>query len=305
MTTKTFDKIYWNAPREQKEQLVCFRKNHPHKHLTVSGLEWDYIVGGKGPEALVVCVGGTRTSDPAFRLIMALEGEYRIIAPTYPDANRMDQLVEGINAILEVEEIRQAHIWGTSLGGMVVQCFLRRYPERVKSMIAGDTFVPNQALADHERKEANLLRFIPLRPLIPWVRSRMNKVITTEITEENERAFWQAFINEWLTTEYNQEWIINSREIIIDYGRNYSFQPTDLAAWAGEILIIDSDTDRTVGEKNLAELKVMYPQAQIYTFHNAGHVPVITREKEYISLIRGFLEQQREVLPFSSSYPPV
>jgi pimeloyl-ACP methyl ester carboxylesterase len=297
MTLKAFDKIYRNAPRELKEQLLCFRQNHPQKHLILSVLEWDYIVGGKGPEALVLCVGGSRSSDPAFRLITTLEEKYYVITPTYPYASRMEQLVEGIHAILEAEGIQQAHLWGTSLGGMVAQCFVRRYPGEVKSLIVGDTFVPNQALADHERKEANLLRFIPLRPLIPWVRSRMNRVITSEIPRDNERAFWQAFIDEWLKTEYNREWLLKSREIMIDYGRHYSFQPTDLAAWEGKILIIDSDTDRTVGEKNLAELKAIYPQAQTYTFHEAGHVPVITREREYSTLIQSFLEQQRENLP--------
>jgi hypothetical protein len=33
----------------------------------------------------------------------------------------------------------------------------------------------------------------------------------------------------------------------------------------------------------------MYPQAQTHTFENTGHVPVITKEKEYIALVKGFL----------------
>jgi pimeloyl-ACP methyl ester carboxylesterase len=32
-------------------------------------------------------------------------------------------------------------------------------------------------------------------------------------------------------------------------------------------------------------------QAQIYTFHNAGHVPAITHETEYIEVLRNFLKQ--------------
>jgi pimeloyl-ACP methyl ester carboxylesterase len=294
MTTKAFDKIYRNAPREQTEQLLRFRETHPHKRLTIAGLDWDYVAGGSGPETLLVCVGGARSSDPAFQLISALEKEYRVIAPTYPYADRMDQLIEGIKAILEAEGVKQIHIWGTSLGGMVVQCFVRKYPQRVKTMIAGDTFIPSKALAEKDRQQSRWLRFVPLQPLIPWVRNRMNGVITSEIPDEGERAFWRAFIDEWLTTEYNREWILKSREISADYGANYSFQPEDLADWAGRILIIDSDTDRTVGAENLKQLKAMYPRAQTYTFTNAGHVPVITRRDEYISLVRGFLKQQKK-----------
>jgi pimeloyl-ACP methyl ester carboxylesterase len=126
----------------QKEQLRRFRITHPPKCLNAAGLDWEYIIGGQGPETLVLCVGGARTSGPAFRLVLALEEAYRVIVPTYPYANKMDQLVDGIRAFLDAEGIQQAHIWGSSLGGTVAQCFIRRYPERVKTMIAGDTFVP-------------------------------------------------------------------------------------------------------------------------------------------------------------------
>ncbi len=294
MAIRTFDEIYRNAPREQKERLLGFRATHPKKHLTVSGLEWEYIVGGQGPEALVVCVGGARTSDPAFRLIFALEEEYRVIALNYPCADRMGQLVEGIRAILEAESVENAHIWGTSLGGMLAQCFARKYPELVKKMIVGDTLIPNEAWAEKERKQGRLLRFVPLRPIVPWVRSRMNKVITSDIADENERAFWKAFIEEWLTQEYSKEWLLASNKCMIDFCTNYRFRPEDLADQVGRILIVDSDTDRTIGAQQMEKLKATYPHAQTYTFHDAGHVPVITHEKEYISLIRDFLKQQHK-----------
>lgn len=290
MAARKFGDIYRNAPRELTEQLIRYRAAHPHKHLTAGGLEWDYVTGGNGTETVVICVGGARTSDPAFRLISALESEYRVIAPTYPCAGSMDQLVEGLAGVLAAEGVRQAHVWGTSFGGMFVQCFVRKHPQAVVSMIVGDTFVPHKAFANKERAQARLVRFLPLRPLIPWVRGSMRKVITSDIPEESERSFWTAFIEEWLTTEYRKDWLLAARRCSIDFCENYAFRPSDLDGWTGRILVIDSDTDRSVGEKQFAALKAMYPGAQSHTFHNAGHVPVITCEKEYLSLVRGFLK---------------
>ena len=64
----------------------------------------------------------------------------------------------------------------------------------------------------------------------------------------------------------------------------------DLANWPGEILIVESDDGLTIGLEQLKLLKAMYPQAQAYTFHNAGHVPAITCEAEYIQVLWNFLK---------------
>jgi hypothetical protein len=75
----------------------------------------------------LICVGGARSFEPAFRLIMALEQEYRVIAPAYPYADHLDCLVKGLARILDVEQVTRVHLWGTSLGGIIVQSFVRRY----------------------------------------------------------------------------------------------------------------------------------------------------------------------------------
>jgi len=292
MTVRNGERTYRDVPAEQREQLTRFRATHPRRHLTVGLLRWEYIVGGRGEETVVILVGGSRSSETAFRLILAIEEDRRVIAPVYPYATTMAELTEGIAAILDAEGVRQAHVWGSFFGEMLVQCFLRRYPERARSMIAGDAAVPDAALGEKERRQGVLLRIIPLRLIRPLARRRMYQVITSALPER-DRPFWRAFIEEWLATEYTREWMLAARECMMDYCSAYTFTPADLEGWPGRILIIDSDDDEAIGARQREALRGMYPQARIHTFRGAGHVPVVTREKEYISVIRGFLDAGR------------
>ncbi|MDY6960233.1 MAG: hypothetical protein SVK08_13865, partial [Halobacteriota archaeon] len=70
---------------------------------------------------------------------------------------------------------------------------------------------------------------------------------------------------------------------------NYSFLKDDLDDWPGKILIMESDDDPGFKEPVREALKTLYPQAEVHTFHNAGHTPGYTDPGEYISILRGFL----------------
>ena len=65
----------------------------------------------------MILPGGLRSGEAAFRLVLALEGEFRIIAPSYPPQPRIEQWVTGLRAILDAERIPSAHIFGSSAGG--------------------------------------------------------------------------------------------------------------------------------------------------------------------------------------------
>jgi pimeloyl-ACP methyl ester carboxylesterase len=296
MTVRDRERIYRDVPREQREQLKRFREQHPRRRLTVGDLEWEYVVGGRGEETVVILVGGSRSSETAFRLILALENERKVIAPVYPCADTMSQLTEGIAAILDAEGVRRAHVWGSSFGGMLVQCFVRRYPERAISMIAGDTAVPDPALEQKERRQGILLRIIPLRLIRPLARRQMYRVITSAVPVA-DRSFWCAFIDEWLITEYTREWLLASRKCIMDYCRSCAFTPKDLKSWPGRVLIVDSSDDDTIGARQREALREMYPRSHVYAFQGAGHAPVVTREQEYIAVVRGFLDSGKPPAP--------
>jgi pimeloyl-ACP methyl ester carboxylesterase len=296
MTNSTeFERIYRNVRHVQKKELLDFRAAHPPRGITVAGNIWEYITGGQGQETLVIFPGGTRSSEVGFRLIQVLENDYRVIGPTYGCVNTMDELVEGIRAILDAEGVQQAHCFGSSLGGTLVQCFVRKYPQRVKTVIAGDTTIPDKALVKKARRNIQLARWIPM-----WLIRRAGLRRLEEFyaaLPAGEREFWNAYMREASTRFLNKPWTVSASRCGADFFMNYSFSRQDLEPWQGRILLIESDDDQAFGLRQREALKATYPQAQVHTFHAAGHIPAITREPEYITLIRDFLKQEQKTNP--------
>src|SRR5829696_3904935 len=125
-----------------EQRLQVFRRTHPYRKIDVDGLRWRYVVGGEGGRTILLPSGGARVPDVYLLLFETLEPHFRIISPAYPAAHTMAALVEGLAAVLDAEGADNADLFGSSFGGFVAQCFVRRYPERVRSLVLANTGAP-------------------------------------------------------------------------------------------------------------------------------------------------------------------
>jgi pimeloyl-ACP methyl ester carboxylesterase len=278
--------FYKNVSKEQLSQLTGFRAKHTPEQLDVAGLEWNYITSGKGAETLVLLPGGLGAGEAWFKPILALEGEWRIIAPTYPLAQTIDQLVTGVNAILEHERIAHVHILGTSLGGFVAQAFVRKYPERVNELILANTTVPSLEFAKAVQRRTKILAFFPTGLIRRGSRKRIGAYLVA--VPEDERAFWEAYFDELLALHWDKARLASQNACIVDFGFNYHFMPNDMKDWNGKILVLESSDDAWSKEQQAA-LRAAYPTALVHTFQHAGHLSALTRREEYLEVVREFL----------------
>lgn len=285
MTKTTFDEIYGNIPQHQREQLREFRSSHPTKDHPVDGTTWNYISCGKG-ESLVLLPGGIRLAETWFKFITALEDRYRIISPTYPSVETMDGILKGIASILESEKIQKAHMVGTSFGGMIAQCFVRKYPDRVKTLILSNTMGP-QGISRTLIRLGQIVTSIYPNVLIRMALQR-NYLKILSVTDEN-REFWKAYLKE-LSLKTTKEDILAQQKCSLDFVA-CSFTKDDLVNWDGRILILESDDDPAIKPSARENLKALYPSARIHTFHNAGHTPGYSNPGEYISVVTNFLDE--------------
>ncbi len=288
MQNAAFDTIYKDVSQAQKERLLQFRSTHPYKHLNVEGIGWDYIACGQGAETLVLLTGGSRFADTAFQFILEFEPEYRIISPSYPSVSTMAPLIGGIAAILETEGVQKAHVIGASFGGWVAQCFVRRYPDKVETLVLNDTGFPRKGRAIAGKISLPLLSILPSRLVLSIIKRQFLGAITAP---ENERAFWLAYLNEVISRNTKED-ILRLWRCAIDLHQNYRFTRNDLVLWPGRVLILESDDDPAISAPVREALKALYPRAQVYTFHKAGHTPILSKREEYMAVVKNFWKEK-------------
>jgi len=293
MTDAAFEHIYKSVSQAQIDQLLAFRSLHPVKKLTVGKNEWDYLAGGQGEETLVLLTGGLNSSEVWFQIVTEFEKTHRVLSIRYPSVAAVAELVEGVVAILDAEQVQRAHLLGESLGGMVAQCLVRRYPERVDTLILARTAAPEQQLVSRMKRQEKLVSLFPLSLLLSMSKRRVLHLLSSLPGEE--RFFWKALLTEKISSYVTKAWLISQYRLLADYCANYHFTPADLEHWPGAILILQADDDELIRRLAREPLTTFYPQAQVHTFHNANHIPLITRQDEYIKVVKQFLRETQHV----------
>ena len=288
MNTITFDRLYARVPHADKDHLLRFRAAHPVKHTMVAGANWEYLACGRGAETLLILPGLLGIGEMSFHHILAFEGEHRVIAPTYPfAATTMTLLMEGIAGILDVEGIGRTHILGGSYGGMVAQCFVRRYPDRVSKLILSHTGAPELKRAEKNRRFIRVLRLLPMGVIRAMLRLATRKSLQDAPAQ---RAFWEVYSDEMIARLSKND-LIARYQIAVDLDAAYRFTPNDLKDWPGRILILEGDNDSIAEAPAREALKAIHPQARVHTFRGTGHVASIAKLDEYVSAIKRFLRE--------------
>jgi hypothetical protein len=95
------------------ERLTAFKSQYPYREITVGGTVWWYRTDGAlAAPAVLLLPGGTLVPEPLFLVLDALGQRYRVLAPAYPAAHTMAELVTGLSGILDVERIAALNVVG-------------------------------------------------------------------------------------------------------------------------------------------------------------------------------------------------
>jgi pimeloyl-ACP methyl ester carboxylesterase len=280
------ERDYRNVPRQEFDQLVRFRADHPGKHTFVQGVKWDYLASGRGSEALLILPGLLGIGEMSFQHIRAFESDYRVIVPSYPfEITVVKKMADGIAAVLDAEGIQQAHVLGGSYGGMVAQCLVRRYPQRVLSLVLSHTGGPRPERAAANRRFIVLLRLLPMSLLRLMLTSATRKSLKDA---PEQLPFWAAYSNEMMARLRKAD-LISRYQVAVDFDATSAFTPDDLKDWPGRILILEGDNDPLAEAPAREALKALHPQARVHTFQGSGHVASIAKLDEYVAVIKQFL----------------
>lgn len=109
----------------------------------VNGIKICYEIHGVGyPVILIHGYGGTK--EEWLVQVGALSTHFKVITFDSRGAGKsdrpnlpytMDMFADDINSLLEFLEIEKGHVIAQSLGGMIAQNFVLKYPERVNKLV--------------------------------------------------------------------------------------------------------------------------------------------------------------------------
>ena len=261
-----------------------FLAGHPRRAVPVAGTWWECVSGGSGKEVALVLPGGLGLPELALGQILDLERDYRVLSPAYPPAARMDDLVDGIAALLRAEGVSNAHVIGASFGGQVAQCLVRRHPSLVRSLVLSHTGVPTPARA---RRLRRALRFLDVLPswAVRWLLRRRLRAVFAGVAGSDPRRR----LMDGLLQRVHKIHVAGLYACGIDFDENHAFAPGDLAGWGGRVLVLGSDDDPIYPAEERRRLESLYPGARVHTFHGTGHISSLLEPEEYRARIGAFL----------------
>jgi 3-oxoadipate enol-lactonase len=230
-----------------------------------STLHWDEA--GSGSPLLLV-MGAAYSSAMWYAAIPDLSAKHRVIwfdnrgtgKSTATKVASIADMAQDALAVLDAAGVEKAHVYGVSLGGVVVQELFRLAPERVTSLVLGCTGI----LDEHKPrapKSANIMFKLPRSWLI---KAMVRRGSYGPACPEDRRL-------------KDVEVLLAERPDLVglkaqqDALRAYAISRETVAAFDVPALVLHGDADSTVKHAWGEELAATLPGARLVTFAGVGH----------------------------------
>lgn len=257
---------------------AAFRARTPMTRAVVRRRVWKIIDTGEtaGGETLLLCPGTLGNADIFRNVIDAFRGEMRVISVTYPMIGDAIGIADGAVQLLDQLGVGQAHILGSSLGGIITQTIAARHPARTKHVFVANSLATMdaiRALLPPPEQVAQIppgaLKAIVLDNMAGWPEPAP------------EFTAIKAYLHNELTTRFT--------------GQAFKARALALASLDGipvaqvppeQMTILQADDDPLVTAPVRQSVLDRYPDVFVHTFKTGGHFPYLTRPDEYIAVVR-------------------
>jgi pimeloyl-ACP methyl ester carboxylesterase len=291
-----------SAPPQFVDTLPQFLEIHPRQFLDTGGDRWEFLESGQGNNTVVIVGGGGSTAQSMLPVNAALSSHAHVISIGMPaKALSLDDVVRGIETILDSQGVNQAVFLGHSLGGMVVQYFALCRPHRVAGLVlSGAAFY----LGVRSYLRPFVCRSMALAPeamLIRLVKSQMSRLLGSV----PDSQFWISFYSDELDQPEAGARFKYQFQLLAECAIFFRRHP--IAGAAPELTsipveIISAEDDRGFTKREVASLASSYKMARTVILpKGTGHLSFLTRHDEYIRIVEQFLQ---DLAPPASSPQP-
>jgi len=214
----------------------------------------------------------------------------------------IETYADDVKKIMNVLKIEKAHIIGWSLGGMIVQNFVLKYPEYVNKviLIATNHGFPNEQGPEIYKKmrlkELELLKEDPMKAFQEVARANFYAKFRKEMEADPKKKFFDI----WSAEDFiNMSTIDPPRaQDIENFGEALKTHNTfdRLKQIKNETLLIAFSHDRLTPKLSMAEMQEQISNSKLIVIEKAGHFAPMTRAPEVNNAILEFLEIPKELL---------
>ena len=268
---------------QQKYQEFC--ATYPYRSRELAGHSWQLIDTAKGDRPVFLLSGLFGTGDSWFLLIEALKSEYRVLAPNLYKLPSLACFLEGLGQLMEEEKFSEVAVVGHSFGGMVSQCLLWEFPEKLQALVLSHTAVPSKRAEERVKKMVKFYSHLPLS-FTRWYWKRRIRRWARGKPDSPGAKFWMTYRSNMINS-LRKEDFANSYTYFIEMLERCWIEPRE-AEWQNRILIIESENDPAIGSIQREKLKQFYP-GRVYTFQDSGHSSLVSRTETYCRVVREFL----------------
>ena len=272
----------------QMRQLLCtFRETHIKQQLRVGEDCWEYIVGGSGRQTIFIVGGGGSGVESSFTLNAALESGAQAISFCIPtSAATPDRVTEGILAIMDSLQLRHAVFLGHSLGGLIIQSFAVRHPQRIAGLVLANTGFYLGVRAWALPAFVALMARVPQALLLRMVGSQMDRLLKPVPAA----SFWQQFYRNELSEPDAGARLRHQGILMLNLVRFFRDHPiSPILPWTDTlpVAIIASQDDRGFTWRETAYMGRLYQRSETTVLPvGTGHLSFLTRPDDYVRLVQ-------------------
>jgi len=257
------------------DRLTRFQSTYQEKVSLIDSQRWRYRRTGNSARPLVMLPGIQGGGAAFFDVALALGDKLDLITVTAPPIVDAAAMADAQAEFLLALAIQKIDLFGSSLGGYLVQVFCIRNPDIVGQMFLANTFTdPRPFLA-----KAPSSNTVAAQAAEEVVASNLAPVLTIHPTDAGQVAMqtvMRALVGPVQTADEYKARLITLLES----------KPIDRMPLSDDrVVLIDDDADPSVLPEMRALMRGRYGSAWHYMIAGGGHLPAIQRPLSVVSVL--------------------
>ncbi len=268
-----------------------FLDTHVELTRSLEDLEIPYCACGRGARTILTLAGGWGGIEMLYETILGFEERNRMVIVDISAFDDPDEMIRGIDLVLDKERIDRVVLMGQSLSGILAQLYFRGRADRVDALVLTNTPAPKRK--GNQKWSRILFACLPFPLLRVLLRRRMRRIgqFDREIppAAEERRRFAQRIMVLMMERVFTRERIGRILKLGWRFNEQGEYSADEFRGWTGRALLITSEDDPYHSDSKT--LQSALPAAEQYVLPSGfGHMAPQICLEEFQSAIKGLLD---------------